>query len=249
MIKAEALGVDYAGRDGVRPALEEVSFTLEAGEKAALVGANGAGKSTLLLTLAGALAPDRGRLEVEGLAVGPGTVAGGRGVGRGKREKTLEKIRRQAALVFQNPDDQFFMPTVEEDAAFGPRNLRIPENVLAAKLEETLRLLGIEHLKSRPVLELSGGEKRLAALAGALVMEPRWLLLDEPTSFLDGRAKRALTALLKTLPQGMVLATHDLGLAGELCSRVLMLKAGRLFAAGPAGLLLHDEPLLEACGL
>jgi cobalt/nickel transport system ATP-binding protein len=233
VIKTAALSVKYSGRDATA-ALEDISFSLEAGERAALIGANGAGKSTLLLSLIGILPPAAGELMVCGLPV---------------RKDTLSEVRRRAALLFQNPDDQLFMPTLEDDIAFGPRNYGMAEETIQARIAAVLGELGISHLKNRFSHQLSGGEKRLAALAGVLVMEPSLLLLDEPSSFLDPRARRGLIRILDGLPHTMMIATHDLDLAARLCGRVILLKQGRISADGPAGTLLGDEVLLEQNGL
>jgi cobalt/nickel transport system ATP-binding protein len=238
MAEASGLSVRYThadcAREGERPALEGVSFSLDEGEKLALIGANGAGKSTLLLTLAGALLPSAGSLSVGGVPA---------------RGDTVEQLRRLTGLVFQNPDDQFFMPTVEDDAAFGPRNFGMDEEAVRRRVGETLEDLGILHLRSRPAQRLSGGEKRLAALAGVLVMEPPLLLLDEPTSFLDPRSRRGLLAVLRRLPQTMLIATHDLPLVRALCSRAILLKEGRVLFDGPVSACLDDETFLEHAGL
>jgi cobalt/nickel transport system ATP-binding protein len=227
LVRVENLAVSYNSSiaDAAPRALDGVSFTIERGEKIALIGDNGAGKSTLLLALAGALPPCGGTIEIDGVQL---------------RKDTLGEIRQKAGIVFQNPDDQFFMPTVEEDVAFGPRNLRLDEAALAARLNALLERLGIAALRSRPALELSGGEKRLVALAGVLIMEPELLLLDEPTSFLDLRARRNLIAILQQLPQAALIATHDLDFARALCNRVIHLEKGRVSANGPAKTLLQD---------
>jgi cobalt/nickel transport system ATP-binding protein len=152
-------------------------------------------------------------------------------------------------MVFQNPDDQLFMPTVYEDAAFGPRNLGWAEAETARKVDGVLDWLGIRHLKDRLSHRLSGGEKRLAALAGVLVMEPGVLLMDEPSSFLDPRARRRLIETLDQLPQAMLIATHDLDMALDLCQRAIILKEGRIFADTAARDALRDAALLAECGL
>jgi cobalt/nickel transport system ATP-binding protein len=161
----------------------------------------------------------------------------------------LKELRRRVGLVFQNPDDQFFMPTVEDDIAFGPRNYGMDEAELKVKMNSILERLNITRLKERPAHHLSGGEKRLAGLAGILIMEPSLLLMDEPSSFLDPRARRNLISILKDLPQTLLVATHDLDMARSLCSRVILLKEGRISADGDAEKILDDSALLEECGL
>jgi cobalt/nickel transport system ATP-binding protein len=232
-LKTTNLRVQYDAADE-RAALEGISFSVSRGERLALIGANGAGKSTLLLTLIGVLFPAAGEIEAGGLRV---------------EKKTLPSLRRRAGLVLQNPDDQLFMPTVYEDVAFGPRNYGYDEEKTGALVEAVLAELGISRLKNRMSHRLSGGEKRLAALAGTLVMKPDLLLLDEPSSFLDPRSRRLLIGTLGALPQTMLIATHDLDLALDLCPRVLLLREGRLYADGAAGRILNDGPLLEECGL
>jgi cobalt/nickel transport system ATP-binding protein len=215
-------------------ALDSVSFTLREGERVALLGANGAGKSTLLLALVGVLEVSSGEIALNGLAV---------------KKETLREVRKKVGMVFQNPDDQLFMPTVYEDVAFGPRNCGMSEEQLEESVNEVLRRLGIFHLKNRMTHRLSGGEKRLVALAGILVMEPLILLMDEPFSFLDPQSQRRLREILESLPQAMLIATHDLEMAKKLCQRVVLLKTGHLMADGPIEDILTDSALMECCGL
>ncbi|MDR1904624.1 MAG: energy-coupling factor ABC transporter ATP-binding protein [Treponema sp.] len=231
MIKAASLSVKY---NSDAAALENIGFSVSTGERVALIGANGAGKSTLLLSLIGILPPAEGELMVCGIPV---------------RKDTLGEVRRGAALVFQNPDDQLFMPTLEEDIAFGPRNYGLTEETIQIRIAAVLEELGISHLKKRLSHKLSGGEKRLAALAGVLVMEPSLLLLDEPSSFLDPRSRRGLISILGGLTQTMMIATHDLDLALSLCGRVILLRHGRISADGPAKEILSNKVLLEQNGL
>jgi cobalt/nickel transport system ATP-binding protein len=233
MIKAENLSIKYNYRD-TKPALDSITLNLKKGEKLALIGANGAGKSTFLLALSGVLLPSGGTLNVDGISV---------------CKDSLKELRRRVGLVFQNPDDQFFMPTVEDDIAFGPRNYGMGEGDIKIKMDAILEKLNISKLKERSAHHLSGGEKRLAGLAGILIMEPSLLLMDEPSSFLDPRARRNLISLLKELPQTLLIATHDLDMARDLCSRVILLKEGRICADGGAEGILRDSALLEECGL
>jgi cobalt/nickel transport system ATP-binding protein len=161
----------------------------------------------------------------------------------------IKTIRKTFGLLFQNPDDQVFMPTVREDVAFGPVNMGLSDGEIKVCVDEALRVLGIEHLSDRLTHALSGGEKRLVALAGNLAMRPETLLMDEPSSFLDPRSRRRLIDILKTLDQTMLIATHDLDLALDVCSRAIALKDGRVYADGPVERLLTDPALIEACGL
>ena len=242
MIRVEGLTLAYeGGTEGT--VLENVSFSAQKGEKIALIGANGAGKSSLLLALSGVLPLLHGEIVIDGIRL---------------EKRSLAAIRRRAGLVFQNPDDQLFMPTIWEDVLFGPRNYarldpdKEPGGYLAhaeAKADAVLSALGIATLKNRTSHKLSGGEKRLAALASVLVLEPALLMLDEPTAFLDPRGRRALTAVLQSLPQTMLIATHDLDFARALCGRCLIIAGKTIRAAGGAAALLADTALLESCGL
>jgi cobalt/nickel transport system ATP-binding protein len=236
IIRSENVSVRYDARNRTA-ALRGITLSAAEGERIALIGANGAGKSTLLLSLVGVLPLAAGTLSVCGIALD------------GVSKANLRELRRRAALVFQNPDDQLFMPTVEEDIAFGPRNYGESEEQIATKIEKVLAELGIGHLRGRLSHQISGGEKRLAALAGILVMEPSLLLLDEPSSFLDPRSRRRLIDILGRLTHTMLLATHDLDLARALCRRVILLKDGSVCADGLAAEVLDNGALLEACGL
>ncbi|MDR0858517.1 MAG: energy-coupling factor ABC transporter ATP-binding protein [Oscillospiraceae bacterium] len=214
MLNVNNLSVSYP--DGTE-VLRGVSFTLKRRENAALIGANGAGKTSLLLSLSGILGISGGNADACGVALG---------------KQTLGEYRRSIGLVFQNPDDQLFMPSIFEDIAFGPRNLGVPEAEIAPLVQRTLESLGIAHLSARSPLKLSGGEKRLCALATTLAMEPEFLLLDEPTAFLDPKARHNLAGLLNRLPQGKLIATHDLSFARLTCSRVLLLSDGEVSDRG-----------------
>ncbi|MDR2522545.1 MAG: energy-coupling factor ABC transporter ATP-binding protein [Synergistaceae bacterium] len=220
-LRADNLIVRYDGSEAA--VLSNVSFAVESGEKVALLGDNGAGKSTLLLTLAGVLEPVSGGVILDGLVV--------------KREN-LHGMRQKIGMVFQNPDDQLFMSTVHEDVAFGPRSYGSAEEKIEQCMDKVFSRLGILHLKNRMTHRLSGGEKRLAALAGILIMEPSVLLMDEPFSFLDLRSRRRLEEILDTLPQTSLIATHDLEVAERLCTRAIVLKEGRVHADGPIGAII-----------
>ncbi len=164
-------------------------------------------------------------------------------------KNTLNDIRQRLGMVFQNPDDQLFMPMVYDDVAFGPRNYGADEAETERRVDEALGVLGISHLKNRSSLKLSGGEKRIAAIAAVLSMEPSAMLFDEPTAFLDPRARRNLIKVLKNLPHGKLIATHDLTFAEEVCTRTILIKQGRIFADGDPKILLHDKKLMEDCGI
>lgn len=229
-------GLNYAYPAGQK-ALVDVQVTVGRGECVALAGPNGSGKSTLLMHLAGLLPAEQVSIF--------STPASGK--------KNLRRIRRRVGIVFQDSDDQLFMPTVFEDVAFGPLNQDLPADQVRARTLEALSAVGLSDLADRPSHHLSGGEKKLAALATVLSMHPDLLLLDEPTANLDHAARRRLIRALRSLagnhPVTMVLATHDLEMALELCSRAVMLNAGRVHAAGDLSDLFNDEALLAQCGL
>lgn len=229
-------GLSYRYPDG-HDALLDVSFTLAPGERVALIGPNGAGKSTLLLHLNGLL-PDRPSstpaVTVDGLPVA---------------EPDLREIRRRIGLLFQDPDDQLFCPTVWEDVAFGPRQLGLREPALSRLVAESLAQVGLAGFEERLPHHLSRGEKRRACLAGLLACDARALVLDEPTSDLDPRGRRELMALLSRLPVTQLIATHDLEFVVEICPRTIVLDGGRIVADGLTRQLLDDEPLMLAHGL
>lgn len=207
------------------------------GERLGLIGPNGAGKSTLLLHLDGLLPerlPARPAVAVMGTELAP---------------RTLEVVRREVGILFQNPDDQLFCPTVGEDVAFGPRQLGVDGADLAARVQASLAQVGMAGSEARPPHQLSQGEKRRVAIAGLLAMKPRVLLLDEPTNDLDPRGRRELLKLLRLLAQTMIVASHDLDFVAELCPRVLVLDGGRIVASGPSEELLANEELMLAHGL
>ena len=227
----EVRNLHYAYPGSGKEALSGVSFSLAEGEKTALVGPNGSGKSTLLLHIAGALNAPKGALWLRGESADP------------------EAMRQSVGLIFQEPDDQLFMPSVIEDAAFGlvARGMAVDE--AQARALSALSGLGVPHLASRPPHRLSGGEKRMAALAGILAMEPDILVLDEPTAALDPRARRRVIEVLQQMNKTLLLATHDLDMALDVCSRALILQGGRVSAEGPLPGLFRDAALLDENGL
>ena len=233
-IEVRDLRFDY--HDGT-PALRGLGFQVQRGTRVGLIGPNGAGKSTLLLHLNGVL-PER-------LAGPPAVFIEGRPVVPAE----LPAIRREVGLLFQDPDDQLFCPTVFEDVAFGPEQLGLGRPEVTRRVNAALLQVGLAGFAARSPHHLSLGEKRRVCLAGVLVCEPRVLALDEPTSDLDPRGRRELKALLRRLPVTMLIATHDLELVAELCEQVLVLDGGALVAQGPALELLADEPLMLAHGL
>lgn len=215
-------------------ALRDVSLRITHSEKTALLGANGSGKSTLLLHTAGLLLPASGEVSVGGIGLTP---------------RTLPHIRQTVGLVFQNPDHQLFMPTVGEDVAFGPANMGLTPEEIEKRVTEALEAVGALHLRGESPFRLSGGQKRSAAIATVLAMEPSVLVLDEPTSDLDPRARRRIIGLLKRFNHTMLIATHDMEMALELCPRAIVMRDGTVAADGPTQTLFRDTALLEACGL
>lgn len=215
-------------------ALRGVTFRLTHGEKAAIVGANGAGKSTLLLHTDGLLLPTSGQVVVGGIAVAP---------------RTLHLVRQSVGLVFQNPDDQLFMPTVEQDVAFGPANMGLTPEEIERRVAAALEAVGALHLRQSAPYHLSGGQKKSVSIATVLAMEPSVLVLDEPTANLDPRARRLVIELLRSFTHTMLIATHDMEMVLELCDRTLAMKEGCIAADGPTREVFGDLSLLETCGL
>ena len=229
----EATNLGYTYPDGTA-ALQGVSLRITHGESVALVGANGAGKSTLLLHLNGYLTPTQGSVRVGDFPL---------------TKATLPAIRRTVGMVFQNPDDQLFMPTVYDDVAFGPLNLGLPLAEVEARVMHALEVVGLAHVKDKPPYRLSGGEKRSAAIATVLAMSPAILVLDEPSSNLDPKSRRNLINLLKTFTHTKIIATHDLELVLDLCERTIMLRQGQIAADGPTFEVFRNDTLLEECHL
>ena len=231
LLSVENLSYNYP--NGVR-ALDGVSFCVETTDCVGLVGGNGAGKSTLLLILCGLITPDSGVITIDGVAL---------------KKENLALIRNMIGMVFQNPDDQLFMPTIYEDVAFGLQHRGYAPEVIDQKVRETLRHLHIEHLAERPPFRLSGGEKRSAAIATVLSMEPHLMLFDEPTAFLDPRSKRNFIHLLRSMSAARIVTTHDIDLVSRACNRVLVLKEGRLLSDDTPERVFADERLLDEAGL
>ena len=220
-----------------RPALNEISLQIAAGEKVALVGPNGAGKSTLMLHLNGILSGGRGKVCIDGVEVDV------------SNRRALERVRGTVGLVFQQPDDQLFSPTVFDDVAFGPIYQGLPEADVRARVAEALAAVNMSGYAARMPFHLSTGEKKRIAIAAVLAVQPQILVLDEPSAGLDPRARRGLINLLRTLPQTLLCSTHDLLLVRELFPRMVIVDGGRIVADGPTEALLRDAALLEAHGL
>lgn len=227
-IHAEGLAHRYP--DG-HVALDGVDLSVAPGERVAVLGPNGAGKTTLMLHLNGLLAPAAGRLVVAGMDVATA------------RPRDL---RAAVGLVFQDPDDQLFMPTVAEDVAFGPLNLGFSREEARARATRALARVRMAWAADRAPHHLSMGERRRAAIATVLAMEPRILVLDEPSANLDPRSRRELIGILGEIEATMLVVTHDLALAAELCERAVILARGRVAASAPTARVLADEALLAA---
>jgi cobalt/nickel transport system ATP-binding protein len=221
-------GVEFSYPDG-RAALRGVDLVVEAGERVAVLGPNGAGKTTLALHLNGIYQPSSGTVVIGDVPVVEGT---------------LTEIRRRVGLVFQDSNDQLFMPKVRDDVAFGPANLGVAGVELEQRVRLALAAVGGEALADRPAHHLSGGERRRAALATVLAMDPDVLVFDEPSSDLDGAGRRELVAALLSLDLSQIVITHDLPLALELCPRAVIMREGRVVADGETRSLLADARLL-----
>ncbi|MGW7252602.1 energy-coupling factor ABC transporter ATP-binding protein [Streptomyces sp. NPDC054834] len=226
----EVSGLAFAYPDG-HQALFGVDFTIARGERVALLGPNGAGKTTLVLHLNGILGGGAGTVTVAGLPVG---------------KKHMAEIRQKVGIVFQDPDDQLFMPSVREDVAFGPAAAGLKGPVLEERVRTALERVGMQDFADRPPHHLSFGQRRRVAVATVLAMEPEILVLDEPSSNLDPASRRELADILRSLDVTVLMVTHDLPYALELCPRSLILSDGVIVADGPTGELLSDDALMRA---
>ena len=225
--------VRYSYEGSREEALRGVDFKIGHGEKVALLGPNGAGKSTLLLHTDGLLSPASGEVVVCGMPV---------------ERKTLADVRRRVGMVFQNPDDQLFMPTVEEDVAFGPLNMGLDAGEVEMRISAAMRAVGAEGLRKRSPMQLSGGQKRAVALATVLAMRPQILVLDEPTANLDGRTRRSLMSVLGRIDSTCIIATHDLAVARALCTRAIVIDEGRVVADGFCAEVIADPVVADLLG-
>jgi len=225
----EVKDLEYTYPDNTK-ALCGITFRILHGESVGIVGANGAGKSTLLSHLNGILTPAAGTVRIGDYSL---------------TKQTLRQIRRTVGMVFQDPDDQLFMPTVYDDVAFGPLNLGFLPDEIEQRVMAALETVGAAHLKNRPPYRLSGGQKRSVAIASVLAMSPDILVMDEPSSGLDPFARRKLIKLLLTFTHTKVIATHDLDLVLDLCERTIVLKDGKVLADGPTLAIFSDAALLE----
>ncbi len=231
MIRLENFSVSHGG--GLCE-IRSLTLSIPEGSSCALLGANGAGKSTLLSSLVGLIPSAGGIAYIGGIAL---------------EKPNFGKIRKAAGLVFQNSDDQLFCASVGEDVAFGLRNMGLAEGEIQGRVDGVLESFAISRLKGRSPQRLSEGEKKLAAICAVLAMDPRILLLDEPTGQLDARARRRIAERLAVIPQTLLIATHDLDLAAKVCKSALVLKDGELAAFGDTEKILQDAALLEECGL
>ena len=225
----EVKDLDYSYPDGTH-ALQGVSFRILHGESVGIVGANGAGKSTLLRHLNGYLVPMKGSVRIGDYPL---------------TKETLPNVRRTVGMVFQDPDDQLFMPTVYEDVAFGPLNLGLPPDEIETRVLGALATVGAEHLRDRAPYHLSGGEKRAVSIATVLSMMPDILVLDEPTSNLDPKCRRQFIDLLRTFKHTKIIATHDLDMILDLCERTIVIHNGQVTADGPTSEIFGNSQLLS----
>jgi cobalt/nickel transport system ATP-binding protein len=231
--KVEVKNLKHVYPDGTI-ALHDVSFRIHHGESVAIIGANGAGKSTLLLHLNGYLSATSGEI-----VIGDAQLA----------KENLAEIRRTVGMVFQDPDDQLFMPTVFDDVAFGPLNMGLAAKEVEARVMEALERVEADNLRDKAPYHLSGGEKKRVAIATVLSMLPEILVLDEPTSGLDPHARRQLIALLRAFHHTRIVTSHDLDMVLELCERTIVLQEGRVMADGPTLQIFGNDELLKACRL
>ncbi len=227
MIEFREVSFSY---DGEHPVVENLSFTIKKGESVGLIGANGAGKSTLMKLLLGLLS-GTGEILVGGLPV---------------IKKNLPSIRQKLGFVLQDSDNQMFMPTVYEDMIFGPRNYGLSKEEAERRVDEVLAQLDLTALKYRHNHKLSGGEKRMAAIATILAMQPEAILMDEPSTALDPVNRRTVIRTVNALPQTKLIASHDLDMILDTCDRVILLANGKIVADGKADAILRDKALLEA---
>lgn len=212
------------------PVLKKLDFTIDKGESVGLIGANGAGKSTIMKLMLGILTGE-GRISVDGMLV---------------NRPNLPQIRKKVGYVLQDSDNQMFMPTVYEDMIFGPRNYGLSKEQAEQKVDEVLESLGMEEMKYRHNHKISGGEKRMAAIATTLAMEPEIILMDEPSTALDACNRRTVIRTINRLTQTKLIASHDLDMIMNTCDRVLLLSHGEIVADGDTEKILRDKELLEA---
>ena len=222
--------VNFSYESG-RPVLQDLSFTIRDGECVGLIGANGAGKSTVMKLILGLLPCTQGEIRVDDIPVG---------------KETLKEVRKKLGFVLQNSDNQMFMPTVYEDMIFAPLNYGVSKEETEARVDAVLEKLGLQDLKHRHNHKISGGEKRMAAIATILAMQPEMILMDEPTAALDPYNRRIVINTIRELPQTKLITSHDLDMILDTCDRVILLSGGKIAADGPAQEILQDKELLES---
>lgn len=212
------------------PALNGVSFRILHGESVGIVGPNGAGKTTLIMQLNGQMLPSSGDVLIGEVPL---------------TKSTRQEVRRKVGVVFQNPDEQLFMPTVYDDVAFGPVNLGLSGDAVRERVMGSLREVGFEHLAQRPPHRLSGGQKKAVAIAGVIAMDPAILVMDEPSANLDPKSRRHLIGILNTFKHTKIIASHDLDLILDVCERCVVLNNGIIHADGASRDILFDEDLMR----
>ena len=227
MIQFQNVSFSY---DSAQSVVENLSFTIGKGETVGLIGANGAGKSTIMKLLLG-LIQGQGEITVDGLPL---------------NKQNIPAIRQKIGFVLQDSDNQMFMPTVYEDMIFGPRNYGLSKEETERRVDDVLNRLGLSELKHRYNHKISGGEKRMAAIATILAMEPEMILMDEPSTALDPVNRRTVINTIRQLPQTKLIASHDLDMILDTCQRVILLSHGNIVADGDAEAILRDKALLEA---
>lgn len=228
VLSVSNLSFSYPDRSLV---LKDLNLEVWPGERVGIIGPNGAGKTTFFMLICGVLKTTSGEIRLFGKPVVPG------------------EFRPEVGLVFQNPDDQLFCPSVRDDVAFGPRNLGLPEEEVEDRVREAFAVTGIQELGDYPPHHLSGGQKRMAAIAGVLAMRPRLVIYDEPTSNLDIRYRRRLIRFLRGARETMLIASHDLEFILEVCDRVILIDEGRIVADGSPREIMGNVDLMEAHGL
>lgn len=227
MIEFQNVSFSY---DSGHPVVENLNFSIHKGETVGLIGANGAGKSTIMKLLLG-LVTGEGRITVDGLTL---------------NKQNIPVIRKKIGFVLQDSDNQMFMPTVYEDMIFGPRNYGLSKEETERRVDDVLKRLGLQALKYRHDHKISGGEKRMAAIATILAMEPEVILMDEPSTALDPVNRRMVINTIRQLPQTMLIASHDLDMILDTCQRVILLSQGTIAADDDAERILRNRELLES---
>ena len=225
-------GFSYSYPDGTA-ALSDINIKIDHGQKVALIGPNGAGKSTILLAI-NLFLKGRGNIEVNGIEA---------------TQKNAQQIRRTISSVLQNPDEQLFMPTLFDDVAFGPMNLGLAEDEVKQRASDALSKVGLEGMGKKMPHHLSAGQKRAAAIATVLSMDPKIITMDEPDTSLDPRSRKNLISLLRSLDQTLIIATCSMNFAAQLCDRAILVDSGKIVADGSAKVIMADENLMVSHGL